>query len=279
MSWDDDDFEVSASNNAAASWEEEGDDEALLDSWDVDPDEVEKQKKEAEAKKAAEKAALKKKQEEQKLKKKGLLSDKTLAELDDLDEQTRKDLLKQAELNADLNNAADLFSGLGVAEDINAHPRERITKEQIEAAQAKRAGKVLTKDTPLEEHPLFQPATKQEYERLRKALAASLVQMLEDNAMLYALSLAIDLIRDIAQPLSLENTRKLQLTLNVMVKDKERAERQARLKKTGGTATGGAGKKKAKPAVRPNVSGGFKKDGFDDMDDGQFDDFGDDDFM
>lgn len=278
MSWDDDDFEVSASNNAAASWEEEGDDEALLDSWDVDPDEVEKQKKEAEAKKAAEKAALKKKQEEQKLKKKGMLSDQTLAELDNLDEQTRKDLLKQAELNADLNNAADLFAGLGVAEDINAHPRERITKEQIEAAQAKRAGKVLTKDTPLEEHPLFLPATKQEYEKLRKALAASLVQMLEDNAMLYALSLAIDLIRDIAQPLSLENTRKLQLTLNVMVKEKERAERQARLKKTGGTATGGAGKKKAKPAVRPNVSG-FKKDEFDDMDDAQFDDFGDDDFM
>lgn len=277
MSWDDDDFEVN-NNAGGGSWEDEADDEALLDSWDVDPDQVEKEKKEAEAKKAAEKAALKKKQEEQKLKKKGLFKNAAISQLDDLDENTRKELLKQAELNADLNNAADLFSGLGVAEDINAHPRDRITQDQIDAAKAKNTGKQLTRDTPLEEHPLFQPANKQEYERLRKTLAASLVQMNDDNPMLFALSLGIDLIRDVAQSLSLENTRKVVSTLNVMVKDKERAERQARLKKTGGTATGGAGKKKAKPAARPNV-GSFKKDEFDGMDDGQFDDFGDDDFM
>lgn len=252
-----------------------GGDDALLDSWDVDLDELEAKKKAEEEEKEAKKAELKRKQEEQKLKKKGLLKgNQTLAELDELDEDTRKELLRQAELLADLNNAADLFGGLGVAEDINAHPRDRITKDQIAAAQLKRS-RALTRDTPLEEHPLFLPLNKAEFEKLRKTLTATLVQMHEDQPTLYALLLAIDLIRDIAAPLNVEQTRKLTLTLNVQLKEKERAERQARLKKTGGTATGGAGKKKAKPAAMPNV-GSFKKDDYDDFDDG---DFGDDDFM
>lgn len=166
-----------------------------------------------------------------------------------MDERTRKELLKKAELNADLNNAADLFGGLGVANDddgddfdINEHPRERITKQQLAAAASKRPA--LTKDTPLEEHPLFQPTNKQEYEKLRKTVGTSLTRLNEDSSLLYASSLAVDLIRDLSQPLSVENLRKVISTLNVVIKEKERQERQARLKKAGGTATGGAGKRK-----------------------------------
>ncbi|EMG49199.1 HCR1 Eukaryotic translation initiation factor 3 subunit J [Candida maltosa Xu316] len=279
MAWDDEDFDIPTNNSAAAvSWEDEEDDDPVLESWDVDPEEEEKKKKAEEAKKKAELKA-----KEDALKKKKDLKKQEMEEFDQLDDQTRKELLKKAELNADLNNAADLFGGLGVAGDdnddfdINEHPRERITRQQLAAAKARKP--VLTKDTPLEEHPLFQPVNKAEFEKLRKTVSASLTQLSEDSPLLYASSLSIDLIRDLSQPLSVENLRKVISTLNVVIKDKERQERQARLKKAGGTATGGAGKKKAKPAARPNVGGGFKKDAFADMDDGQFDDLDDDDFM
>lgn len=278
MSWDDDDFDV-PSNNAGASWEDEGNDDPLLESWDIDEEEVARKKKEEEDKKKAEKEALKKKQQDAKNKKlASKLGEKKLLDIDLMDEETRQELLRKAQVTSDLNNAADLFGGLGVANeddfDVNEHPRERAAK--LAAAKAKPAAPRLTKDSPLEMHPLFQPTDKAEYEKLRKALATTFAQLAEDSPLNYSSALAIDLIRDAAQPLSLENVRKVVSTLNVVVKDKERAERQARLKKAGGTATGGAGKKKAKPAVKTNVSDMYKKDTFDG---GDFDDFDDDDFM
>lgn len=277
MAWDDEDFDIpttKAGKTTTTSWEDEEDEEPMLESWDIDEEEEEKKKKEAEAKKLKEKAELKQKQEVAKAKKLAAKTgSKVLLEIDQLDEYTRRDLLREAEVNADLNNAADLFGGLGVAGDddfdVNEHPRERANQAALAAA---RRAPIMTKDTPLEDHPLFQPSNKQEFEKLRKAVAAALTDLATDSLMNYSSSLAIDLIRDLTQPLSLESTRKVVSTLNVIVKDKEREERQARLKKAGGTATGGAGKKKAKPLARPNV--GFKKDeGFDDMDDDDFDDF------
>ncbi|EGW33704.1 uncharacterized protein SPAPADRAFT_59071, partial [Spathaspora passalidarum NRRL Y-27907] len=223
MSWDDEDFDIPAGNTAAAaSWEDEGDDEPILESWDIDEDEIAKQKKEAADKAAAEKAAAKKKADEAAAKKAAKI--KEMEQFDSLDEETRKDLLKKAELNSDLNNAADLFGGLGVAGDgddfdINAHPRERFNKALLASQQRK---PVLTKDTPLTDHPLFQPTNKAEYEKLRKAVGTSLTELNEDSSLLYASSLAIDLIRDLAQPLSVENLRKVISTLNVVIKEKER---------------------------------------------------------
>lgn len=271
MSWDDEDFDIPTSSKPAAnSWEEEVEDEPLMDSWDVDEEAEAKKKKAEEEKKKAE---LKKKQEEAKAKKLAAKSGAPkLMEIDMVDEETRKELLRQAELEADLNNAADLFGGLGVADDVNAHPREKLT-----IPVKKSSG--FNKDTPLTEHPLFQPTNKQEFEKLRKTLGPILSGLAEDSLMNYSSSLAIDLIRDLVQPLSVENVRKVISTLNVTLKDKERQERQARLQKSGGTATGGAGKKKAKPLVKTNVNNtAFKKDVYDDMD-ANYDDFGDDDFM
>lgn len=278
MSWEDEDFDVGTkSQGAVASWEDEEDDGPLLDSWDVDEEEEKRKKAAEEAKKRAEKEALKKKQEEAKAKKNASKKgDKALLDIDKLDEKTRQEMLKKAELSSDLNNAADLFGGLGVNDDINEHPRERAARLAAGKEQSKPAA--LTKDTPLEDHPLFQPVDKKEFEKLRKALSATLTKLAEDSLLNYSSSLAVDLIRDVAQPLTIENTRKVISTLNVILKDKERAERQARLKKTGGTATGGAGKKKAKPAVNTNVDS-FKKDVFDDVANSKYDNFDDDDFM
>lgn len=260
MSWDDEDFDIPTNQPAAGvSWED--DDEDVAESWDTE-----------EPKKPEPKKPVVKKNVATPKKAAAIAATKPALNMDNVDEKTRKELIRQAELDSDLNNAADLFGGLGVAEDINAHPREKLNQKlAAEKAQAP----VLTKDTPIESHPLFQPTNKQEFEKLRKTLAPAITNLSKESLMNYSSGLAIDLIRDISQPLNVEQVRKVISTLNIILKDKERAERQARLAKAGGTSTGGAGKKKAKPAARPNVDSGFKKDlGLDD-----YDDFADDDFM
>lgn len=279
MSWDDEDFDIpTTSKTAAASWEDEAEDDQVLESWDVDEEEEARKKKAEEDKRKAEQ---KKKQEEQKAKKAAAKSgEQKPLEIDTVDEATRREMLRKAELEADLNNAADLLGGLGVANDkldeLTAHPKERAAAKAAASVPSRPA---MTKDTPLEEHPLFQPSNKQEFEKLRKALSTILTGLAEDSLLNYSSSLAIDLIRDLVKPLTTENTRKVVSTLNVIMKDKERQDRQARLLKSGGTATGGAGKKKAKPAVKTNVNEShFKKDVLDEMDP-DYGDFGDDDFM
>lgn len=282
MSWDDEDFDIPSNNAAAASWEDGvEDDDPVLESWDVDEEEEARKKKAAEAQKKAEKEALHKRQAEAKARKLAAKNggEQVLLEIDKVDPKTRAEMLRQAELNADLNNAADLFGGLGVADDVNEHPKEKAARlAAIKAQQEAGQQQKLTKDTPLDVHPLFKPDNKQDFEKLRKGLSTTLTKLADDSLLNYSSSLAIDLVRDLCKPLTTETLRKLQSTLNVMMKEKERAERQARLQKAGGTATGGAGKKKAKPAANPNVNQNFKKDMMDDMD-GGYDDFGDDDFM
>ncbi|SCU85654.1 LADA_0D08812g1_1 [Lachancea dasiensis] len=273
MSWDDEDFEVPTSNKnqpVAASWDDEfgaadDDDELVLDSWDAEPTEEP-------AKKDSKKAGASGKKDD----KKKANGDKVLLEIDTLDEKTRKEILKQAEVQADLNNAAELFEGLGVADE---HPRAKALRKQQEQESLLRPAS-FTKETPIESHPLFTSAeTKMDFQDLRRALATAVTSMNEKSQLNYASGLAIDLIRDVASPMSIESIRQTVATLNVLMKEKERQERQARLAKVrGGTATGGAGKKKAK-AAKANLGGAFKKDQDFDLDNADFDGFAEDDFM
>lgn len=274
MSWDSEAINGSNGNVGdddallMGSW----DDEPVMESWDA-PEEVkneEPRSKPQSAKKNHGKKNNNKTATEQSI-------NKTLMDLDTLDEATRRELLKKAELEADLNNAADLLGSLGVAEE---HPRERAAREQREEQELLLSKiPVLSKDTPIENHPLFQTAeTKSDYQNLRKALATAIVSMHKKSSLNYSSNLAIDLIRDISKPMSIESIRQTVATLNVLIKDKEKQERQARLARVkGGTATGGAGKKKAK--AKTNLGGAFKKDQEFDFDDVNYDDFGDDDFM
>lgn len=275
MSWDDEDFDIPTGNSAsaaAAEWDDGFvDEDPVLDSWDVDSDEEREKEQKA-------KAELKAKQEAQKAKlaaKKTGTKNKTLLEIDLVDEKTRKEMLKQVELNADLNNAADLFDGLGVADE---HPRAKATAAAAAAAASQRALQ-LSVDTPLSVHPLFNPTSKADFEKLRKALATTLQDLSAKSALFYANGLAIDLARDVCDPLSVEQIRKVISTLNVLVTKKVKDERLNRLKKTNGTSLGGAGKKKAKPAAQVNTGpASFKKDNIDDFL-GDDDGLSDDDFM
>lgn len=268
MSWDDDVIGGSAAtgddNVLLASWDDELGDEPVMESWDA-PEEAQ-----AEAKPKSKPAAGKK------AKGKGAESEQKLMAIDVLDEKTRQELVKKAELDSDLTNAADLFAGLGVAEE---HPRAAALRREQEALKAA-AAMALTRDTPLEDHPLFKTAeTKKDYQDLRKAVSTAVVSMHEKSSLNYASLLAIDLIRDVAKPMSIESIRQTIATLNILMKDKEREERQARLARVkGGTAQGGAGKKKAKGA-KANLGGAFKKDQQFDMGEVEFDNFDDDDFM
>lgn len=268
MSWDDDVIGGATATGddsvLMASWEDGLEDEPVLESWD---DETPKS-----ASKPASKPIGK---SSGKPSGKNANGGTKLMAIDTLDEKTRKELIKKAELESDLNNAADLFAGLGVAEE---HPRAAaLRKEQEEAAS--QPSLALTKETPIESHPLFDAESKAEYQDLRKALATAIVSMHTKSSLNYASSLAIDLIRDVAKPLSIESIRQTIATLNILMKDKERQERQARLARVkGGTAQGGAGKKKAKGA-KANLGGAFKKDQQFDMGEVEYDDFQDDDFM
>lgn len=276
MSWDSE--AINGSNGNAGdddallmgSW----DDEPVMDSWDA-PEEEQPKKKEEPKKTTTSANGGKKKGGK---KNASATVNKTLMDLDTLDDATRRELLKKAELESDLNNAADLFGSLGVAEE---HPRERAARKEKEEQELLMSKiPVLTKDTPIENHPLFQTAeTKSDYQNLRKALSKAVVSMHDKSTLNYSSSLAIDLIRDVAKPMSIESIRQTVATLNVLIKDKERQERQARLAKVrGGTATGGAGKKKAK-GTKTNLGGAFKKDQEFDLDNVDYNDFGDDDFM
>lgn len=265
---DDEDFDVQVKPAATApvSWEDEAeDDEPVLESWDVDSDEEREKKK----KQADELAARKAEQKAKLAAKKAGKKEKTLLEIDLVDEKTRREMLKEAELNADLNNAADLFAGLGVAD----HPRARAA-----AGAGEQKSLTLTEDTPLTAHPLFHPTTKQDYEKLRKSLGTTMKELSASSTLFYANALAIDLARDICEPLTVEQIRKVISTLNATVTRKIKDERQSRLSKTGGTSLGGAGKKKVKTAVVNSGPASFKKDNLDDFMGGDGD-ISDDDFM
>ncbi|GCF00472.1 translation initiation factor 3 subunit J component [Zygosaccharomyces mellis] len=282
MSWDDDVIGGSATNGDDAvlmeSWEDGLNDEPVLDSWDKDETEEKKPPTSSEdsKKSAADKSTASNKKKNGSKKEKESSNTPKLA-IDELDPRTRQELMKKAELESDLKNASDLLGDLDLAGE---HPKAQATKKREEEELFAKLATPLTKDTPISDHPLIQKAeTKKDYQDLRKSLASAITPLNERSSLNYSSSLAIDLVRDISKPMSIESIRQTVATLNILIKDKERQERQARLSKVkGGTATGGAGKKKAK--AKTNLGGSFKKDQeFDIGGDLDLGDFNDDDFM
>ncbi|VEU23947.1 DEKNAAC105199 [Brettanomyces naardenensis] len=185
-------------------------------------------------------------------------------------------MLKEAEVEADLKNASDLFAGIKVEDNADDDDiDELLGGEDDEEEEVKREEKAkITEETPLTIHPLFRVKDKTGYEKLHKALGNEMKRLDEENHLAYVSSLAIDLISTMCEPLNAEQTRKVISTLNAQVTKKLKDERKARLSKTGGTSLGGAGKKKAK-GNNLNLGG---RDAIGDMlEDEQ--DYGDDDFM
>lgn len=123
---------------------------------------------------------------------------------------------------------------------------------------------------PLEANALFHPENKQDFEKLRKKLGPIVAQTSNVSGLHYCNSFAIDFVRDVSKPLSLEQLRKLIATLSLLEKEKIKDERAQRMAKVSATA----GKKKAKGRLGISQAS-LKKD--DDKDTTNYDDYSDDD--
>ncbi|ANB11634.1 Hcr1p [Sugiyamaella lignohabitans] len=242
--WDDEDYEVPVSAVQGKFDDEEED--GVLDDWEAageseeestpaGPTRVrvpmaqrvaEREKKEQEAR---EKAALAKSEE---------------------DAAAKKERLRKAEVDSDLNNAAALFGAVDI------HPRAAATANANAAAAASAA-------TPgkLSDLTIFKPNTKAEFDALRKTLVPILTDLSEKSTLQFA-NFITDFVRDVCKPLTSDQARKVTSTLNALTNDKQREERASR------------GKKKPKPIAKDtSLKIDAKKDTT------NYDEFDDDDFM
>ncbi|KAK9452669.1 eukaryotic translation initiation factor 3 subunit J [Dipodascopsis uninucleata] len=254
--WDDEEDESSVTNLAPRSkWDDEEDsDTPVLDSWDASDDEENKpvvpapqpKKKVPLSQKIAEREAQKQMEKEEALRK--------LRESETPEE--RRARLQQIELEADLNNAADLFGTSVSLKDDGVH--DALTEqEELEMEKAK-------KEVDLESLSIFRPKTKSEFEALSEKLG-SLLSALSHNPHYNTVFLPT-FLRTLALPLNSEQVRKNSSILTAISNEKIREERAADKPKT---------KKKSKPAL---TSASAKvDDSVDTTNYSRYDDF--DDFM
>lgn len=235
MSWHNEELNSKKLDIGLKSWDDVSSDEETLGNWDEEEEIIDEIKKPV--------------QENIKENKKKIGFNNT---------KISKEDLRRIEIKSDLSNVNDLFGIKDNQDDLElseSFDRDKFD-EKVEITMSN-----LISNITLDKLPLFHPETKQDYEKLRKNVSLELVKLFDKSMLNYSSSLAIDLIRDIAKPLSVENLRKIISTLNLLIKDKEKLIKELRMQKTGGTSLGGAGKKKVKPSARLNT--GPKKDTYD----------------
>ncbi|MCJ1357341.1 MAG: Translation initiation factor 3 subunit J component [Icmadophila ericetorum] len=150
-------------------FDDEEDDSDVLDSWDAAEDsdaEAEKAKKAAAAKTAAEaQAAANKKSKAQRIEEKRQATMRRKLEEEDEsseeseDEAEKRERLRRTEQDADLKHAEDLFGNIGI--------NKRSTVSTVVAANPSDP----TTSVNLATLPLFNPNTKDQFLKLREALA------------------------------------------------------------------------------------------------------------
>ncbi|KAL0081545.1 eukaryotic translation initiation factor 3 subunit J [Phycomyces blakesleeanus] len=208
--------DIEVSIPVSKKWDDEDVEEDVKDSWE-DSDEEAKPEQPAVVKKKvplAQKIAEKKIAEEERKKeldaKKAALA-KALEEETEEDAFDRKQRMRQLEIDADLNNATDLFSGVSVS------------KDKAEA--------------PIED---MKPKTRVEFEQYQKRLSAMIVA--NSKSINYA-NFVDQLVRELCVPMKDMDVRKAASSLTAMANDKQRAAKEAtKTKKKGKPQLTGAGK-------------------------------------
>ncbi|KAI7873003.1 eukaryotic translation initiation factor 3 subunit J [Spinellus fusiger] len=208
--------EIEVSIPVNKKWDDEDVEDNVKESWE-DSDEEEKVAAQPIVKKKvplAQKIAEKKTAEEEKKKeleaKKAALA-KALEEETEEDAFDRKQRMRQLELEADMNNATDLFSNVG------------ISKENAE--------------TPIED---LKPKTRVEFEQYYKRLSAMIT--VYSKSINYP-NFVDQLVRELATPMKDMDVRKVASTMTAMANDKQRAAKEAtKTKKKGKPQLTGAGK-------------------------------------
>jgi len=213
-------------------WDDEDeDDNTVKDSWDVsDSEEEEKKPAPVLPKKKPLAQRLAERKEEEELAEKMKLVD--VAE--DEDEFARKERLHQLELDADMANTAELFAGVGVRD--NTTPLEKMT-----------------------------PKTKEQFDEFQKALVEIVSKHQKQG---FYTTFLENLFRELSQPLSDFNVRKLSTALTTLSNDKQRQTKIAQQNKKKGPskpALGGGGAKIATKAVDMDYQGAVYEDEYDDF--------------
>ncbi|KAI9027318.1 eukaryotic translation initiation factor 3 subunit J [Phycomyces nitens] len=208
--------DIEVSIPVSKKWDDEDVEEDVKDSWE-DSDEEAKPEQPAVVKKKvplAQKIAEKKIAEEERKKeldaKKAALA-KALEEETEEDAFDRKQRMRQLEVEADMNNATDLFSGVSISKD----------KAEVPIEQVK-------------------PKTRVEYEQYQKRIAAMIVA--NSKSINYA-NFVDQLVRELCVPMKDMDVRKAASSLTAMANDKQRAAKEAtKTKKKGKPQLTGAGK-------------------------------------
>lgn len=207
--WDDEDFDAApaAAAPVRGKFDDEEDDDDVLESWDA-PSEDEKSKVPAPQpkKKGTLKDALKRREEEQAL---AESNRSAIAEPEETPQQ-RRERQKAMELESDLNNAADLFGAAHITE-----ADKTLLKSQV-------GGSTLS--DILEPRP----QTKEEFASVVKLLVQGITEL--GASPRYA-ELVQDLTKGLCEPLSAEDTKKVQTSLNVLVNAKNLSEKGGPTKK------------------------------------------------
>jgi len=227
--WDDEESESTPPSSPPAvarrgKFDDEEDEEDVLDSWDAAEDsevEREKEKKaaEAKAKLEAEKKAnhktktqrLEELREQARLRKE--MDDLEVSDSDE-DEATKRQRAREAEKNADLANAEDLFGGVG---GVN---KNRSAAKPVTVADDADPNNTID----LSSMKLFQPATASQFLKLRETL----VPLLNANSKKpqYAIFLQ-QLSKELVKDLTSEQVKKIASGLTTVSNEKMKEEKAA----------------------------------------------------
>ncbi|KAL2159439.1 hypothetical protein VTH06DRAFT_2444 [Thermothelomyces fergusii] len=247
--------------------DEEAEDNDVLDSWDAAEDsevEREKARKAAEAKAKAEaEAAAKKKSKTQRIAERQAerAAAKAAAEEEESEEETeaqRRERLRRTEKESDLRHAEDLFANVGISSG-----RKATTAGSAVPIDANDPSKTVD----LSALPLFNPATKAQFEELRNVLGPILAASSKKPH--YTLFLQ-EFAKQLAKDLPSDQIKKIASTLTALSNEKMREEKAA---EKGGKKTKAAKSKASLAGVTRD--GGLDMDVYDDVND----DYCDDDFM
>ncbi|KAK9433992.1 eukaryotic translation initiation factor 3 subunit J [Lipomyces doorenjongii] len=230
--WDDEEDESPNSTSAKlvpkSKWDDEEDsDEPVLDSWDASESDNEKPAKPAPSippkkslkQKIAEREEEAKKKVEQKLKELEAEKSETPAE--------RRARLQAIQLQADLDNAADLFGDAVEVEDA-----------KVPAVMAPAESGAPSGEPDLEDLAVMKPNTKEQFDELNTRLGALLTGLSRNPA--YATTFLPSFMKTLVQPLNSEQVRKCASALTAVSNEKIKEER---------AADKSSKKKKAKPGL------------------------------
>ncbi|KAJ8102799.1 eukaryotic translation initiation factor 3 subunit J [Lipomyces tetrasporus] len=227
--WDDEEDESPSSTPAKlvpkSKWDDEEDsDEPVLDSWDASESEDEKPAKPVMAappkktlkQKIAEREEEARKKMEEKIKQLEAEKNETPAE--------RRARLQAIQLQADLDNAADLFGDVVALEDKEI-PASSVPTESVLAESVPAESGVLLKEPELEDLALMKPKTREQFDELNARLGDVLTSLSGNPA--YATTFLPSLMKALVQPLNSEQVRKCASTLTAVGNEKIKEERAA----------------------------------------------------